>query len=90
MHINEVIFIRKSPIKTSLKWRLNSKLKANIYIIYKQIKKIGKGLNGKVVLDDCNFHESVNTLEFDMNRTLRIQPPNGEFIAMNYRITSEF
>ncbi|EGR30590.1 hypothetical protein IMG5_128570 [Ichthyophthirius multifiliis] len=51
---------------------------------------IGRGKIGKVVLDDCNFHESVNTSEFDINRTLRIQPPDGEFIAMNYRITSEF
>lgn len=42
------------------------------------------------MLDDCNFHDSVNTNEFDMNRTLRIQPPDGEFVAMNYRVTSEF
>lgn len=51
---------------------------------------IGKGQSGRVVLDDCNFHDSVNTNEFDMNRTLRIQPPDGEFVAMNYRVTSEF
>lgn len=41
-------------------------------------------------MDDCNFHDSVNTSEFDMNRTLRIQPPDGEFVVMNYRVTSEF
>lgn len=51
---------------------------------------IGKGENGRVVLDDCNFHDCVNTNEFDMNRTLRIQPPDGEFVVMNYRVTSEF
>jgi AP-4 complex subunit mu-1 len=53
--------------------------------------KIGKGVNrSAVVLDDCNFHECVNTMEFDGNRTLKIHPPDGEFIAMNYRITSDF
>lgn len=29
-------------------------------------------------------------MEFDGNRTLKIHPPDGEFIAMNYRITSDF
>ncbi|KAL4438403.1 hypothetical protein ABPG74_009442 [Tetrahymena malaccensis] len=51
---------------------------------------IGKGENGRVVLDDCNFHDCVNTNEFDLSRTLRIQPPDGEFVVMNYRVTSEF
>lgn len=46
--------------------------------------------SGTVVLDDCNFHESVSTSEFDLNKTLRIHPPDGEFVVMNYRITSEF
>jgi AP-4 complex subunit mu-1 len=30
-----------------------------------------------VKLDDCNFHESVNLSEFDINRTLIINPPDG-------------
>jgi AP-4 complex subunit mu-1 len=30
---------------------------------------------GSVVLDDCNFHESVNYSEFLMNKSLRITPP---------------
>jgi len=45
---------------------------------------------GFVVLDDCNFDEVVDTSEFDINRTLKIKPPSGEFTVMNYRITSEF
>ncbi len=40
-----------------------------------------------VILDDCNFHESVNTNEFDLNKTMRILPPDGEFTVLNYRIT---
>lgn len=53
---------------------------------------IGKGgpMNVGVTLDDCNFHEAVNTADFDLNRTLKINPPDGEFIVMNYRVTSDF
>jgi AP-4 complex subunit mu-1 len=45
---------------------------------------------GSVILDDCNFHESVNYSEFLMNKSLRIDPPEGEFVVMNYRITTDF
>ena len=45
---------------------------------------------GNVILDDCNFHETVNYSEFLMNKSLRIDPPEGEFVVMNYRITSDF
>lgn len=54
-----------------------------------QVGKSG-GYNSSVVLDDCNFHNCVNTSEFEMNKTLRIHPPDGEFVAMNYRVTSDF
>lgn len=47
-------------------------------------------MHGNVVLDDCNFHECVNYSEFLMNKSLRIDPPEGEFVLMNYRITSDF
>ena len=40
--------------------------------------------------DDCNFHECVNTNEFEMNKTLRISPPDGEFTVMNYRLNGDF
>lgn len=30
---------------------------------------------GTVILDDCNFHETVNYTEFMMNKALRIDPP---------------
>ena len=45
---------------------------------------------GGVVLDDCNFHDCVNTNEFELNKTIRINPPDGEFAVMNYRVTSDF
>ncbi|KAF5202815.1 Ap-1 complex subunit mu-2 [Thalictrum thalictroides] len=45
---------------------------------------------GSVVLDDCNFHESVHLDSFDVDRTLSLVPPDGEFPVMNYRMTQEF
>ncbi|KAF3591065.1 hypothetical protein DY000_02027251 [Brassica cretica] len=43
-----------------------------------------------VILDDCNFHESVQLDSFDTDRTLSLVPPDGEFPVMNYRMTQEF
>jgi len=53
---------------------------------------IGKenGGYGGCVLDDCNFHECVRLDEFDEGKKLTFLPPEGEFVVMNYRITSEF
>ncbi|KAF7817594.1 AP-4 complex subunit mu [Senna tora] len=46
--------------------------------------------SGAVVLDDCNFHESVHLDNFDIDRTLTLVPPDGEFPVMNYRMTQPF
>jgi len=53
---------------------------------------IGKGNSSSsgVVLDDCNFHQCVNTTEFEMSKVMKIKPPDGEFTVMNYRVTSDF
>ncbi|XP_066344604.1 AP-4 complex subunit mu-like, partial [Miscanthus floridulus] len=45
---------------------------------------------GTAILDDCNFHESVHLDSFDIDRTLTLIPPDGEFPVMNYRMTQEF
>eukprot|EP00941_MAST-03F_sp_MAST-3F-sp1_P000854 g854.t1 len=45
---------------------------------------------GSCVVDNCNFHECVKLDEFESNRTLHFIPPDGEFVVMNYRITSDF
>lgn len=50
----------------------------------------GTGAYGSVVLDDCNFHECVNTSEFDEYKILSIYPPDGEFTVMNYRIRGDY
>lgn len=52
---------------------------------------IGKGGSyGSVVLDDVNFHECIRLDEFESSRMLSFVPPDGEFTALNYRITGEF
>ncbi len=46
--------------------------------------------HGAVVLDDCNFHECVRLDDFETTKQLSFHPPDGEFICLNYRITTEF
>ncbi|XP_068636780.1 AP-4 complex subunit mu-like [Aristolochia californica] len=55
--------------------------------IYDYASSAGGGI---VILDDCNFHESVHLDSFDLDRTLTLVPPDGEFPVMNYRTTQEF
>mmetsp|Transcript_5129 Transcript_5129/g.11158 ORF Transcript_5129/g.11158 Transcript_5129/m.11158 type:complete len:447 (+) Transcript_5129:390-1730(+) len=43
-----------------------------------------------VYLDDCNFHECANLESFDVDRTISLVPPEGEFALMNYRTTHGF
>jgi len=43
-----------------------------------------------VILDDCAFHECVDTRDLDALNTLAIAPPDGEFLVMNYRISSDY
>jgi len=45
---------------------------------------------GAVALDDCNFHECVKLNEFETERALNFNPPDGEFSVMTYRITGDF
>ncbi|KAJ1612733.1 clathrin coat assembly protein AP50 [Cryptosporidium canis] len=40
------------------------------------------------IIDDCNFHESVNVSEFLNEKVLTLRPPEGEIIVMNYRISN--
>lgn len=51
---------------------------------------IGSAAHASVVLDDCNFHQSADLSEFNDFKLLTINPPDGEFTLMNYRINSEF
>lgn len=40
------------------------------------------------MIDDCNFHESVNVSEFLNDKVLTLTPPEGEIIVMNYRVSN--
>lgn len=53
---------------------------------------VGKssGSFGSVVFEDCNFHECVNFNEFEEFKILTINPPEGEFVVMNYRIRGDY
>ena len=42
------------------------------------------------LLDDCNFHESADLSNFDVDRTIALTPPEGEFSLMNYRASCDF
>lgn len=44
---------------------------------------------GVVEIDDVNFHECARLQDFDSLRILSFQPPDGEFVLMNYRITGD-
>jgi len=48
----------------------------------------GRGLG--VLLDDCNFHEAAKLDSFEVDRTITLRPPQGEFSLMNYRSSNEF
>ena len=52
---------------------------------------IGKtNYSSSLAIDDVIFHSCVGLKEFESNKVLTINPPDGEFTVMNYRITQDF
>jgi len=51
---------------------------------------VASAASGVLVLQDYNFHECVDASEFEQYKILTINPPDGEFLVMNYRISSQF
>ncbi|KAL6057153.1 Coatomer protein complex, gamma sub-unit [Balamuthia mandrillaris] len=45
---------------------------------------------GLVTLDDITFHECARLDLFEMDRSLSLHPPDGEFVLLNYRISEDF
>ena len=43
-----------------------------------------------IIVDDMNFHECMKLDQFESERLLGFIPPEGEFTACNYRITTSF
>ncbi|GMH33164.1 hypothetical protein BSKO_00998 [Bryopsis sp. KO-2023] len=48
------------------------------------------GLNDAVILDDVSYHECAQMEMFDIDRSITLVPPDGEFALMNYRVGSSF
>ena len=51
---------------------------------------VGDNQNFGIKLENYSFDKCVDDKNFEMNRTLLIKPPTGEFVAMNYRISQNF
>lgn len=49
------------------------------------VPRWGAAAGDCVMLDDCNFHESVSLDKFESERMLELVPPDGEFALMQYR-----
>lgn len=45
---------------------------------------------GGTVVDDITFHQACNLADFDRERVLALQAPEGECIVLNYRISGDF
>ena len=45
-------------------------------------------ISSSSVLDDVLFHESADVSEFSSSRIVSLIPPDGEFVLMNYRVSS--
>jgi len=52
-------------------------------------KGVPQYAGGPVEIDDVNFHECAKLHDFDNLRIVSFQPPDGEFVLMNYRITGD-
>jgi AP-4 complex subunit mu-1 len=74
--------------------KMKSYLKNNpeLKLVLNDEISVGRSSNysGGSIIDDCNFHQNVNTKDFENQRTLYINPPDGEFTVMNYRMNTEF
>ena len=45
---------------------------------------------GSAVVDDISFHESCDLSSFERDRIITMNSPEGEMVALNYRISEEF
>ena len=45
---------------------------------------------GATIVDDMTFHQACRLQDFDRDRVISLQAPEGECIALNYRINQDF
>ena len=77
-------------MKSYLSGNPELKLAINEDLVIGSSSGLGAVGSASVILDDCNFHECADLSEFEDQRILSLNPPDGEFAVMNYRITSDF
>ncbi|KAF7829636.1 AP-4 complex subunit mu-like [Senna tora] len=85
--------ITKSVVANEPGGRIRDEIFVDIRLALNEDLRIGRTdyrSSGVVILDDCNFHESVHLDSFDVDRMLTGVPPDGEFPVMNYRMTQPF
>lgn len=87
-------YVLNSSIDGSIQMKSYLKGNPGLRLALNEGLVIGKGQgndhSGVCQIDACNFHESVNLEDFETARTLWFVPPDGEFVVLNYRITSDF
>lgn len=55
-----------------------------------QALEASQALQGALLVDDMNYHPSVDVAAFEKEHCLHLTGPEGEFTAMNYRSTHSF
>ena len=73
--------------------QMKSYLKTNpeLRLVLNDDLAVGKSnYSSSMAVDDIIFHSCVNLREFEQSKVLIINPPDGEFTVMNYRITKDF
>lgn len=80
--INIKSFLQENPVVTLT-------LDSNIIVGRQKAAEAGGGM-GHIVLDDANLHECIDSHQFEESKMLVFYPPDGEFTAMYYRITSPY
>jgi len=50
----------------------------------------GANVYGATVVDDITFHQACNLSDFERDKVVSLQAPEGECIVLNYRISGDF
>ncbi|KAJ3434097.1 ap-4 complex subunit mu-1 [Anaeramoeba flamelloides] len=77
----------KIQIKSFLKTPSHLKIGFNKLIIGPQDEKFNY-MEG-IIIEDCNLHRNCDVSRLDRENIIKIIPPEGEFILMNYRMSGQ-
>lgn len=54
------------------------------------VGRAGGNVYGATVVDDITFHQACNLGDFERDRVIALQAPEGECVVLNYRISGDF